>query len=61
VAGVERGEQLADLCAPDFADDKPVGPHPQGLPHQVAQLDPARPLDVGGPGHQPDDVRMSRP
>ena len=61
VAGVERREQLADLRAADLADDQPVGPHPQGLPHEVAQLDAARPLDVGRPGHQPDDVRMPRP
>ena len=61
VAGVERGQQVADLGAADLADDQPVGPHPQRLPDQVAQLDPARALDVGGPGHQPDDVRMPRP
>jgi hypothetical protein len=61
VSGVQRREQLADLRAADLADDEPVGPHPQRLPHQVAQLDATRPLDVRRPGHQPDDVRMPRP
>ena len=37
VAGVERGEQVDDLGAADLADDQPVGPHPQRLPHQRPQ------------------------
>ena len=61
VAGVERREQFADLRAADLADDQPVGPHPQGLPDEVTQLDAARALDVGRPGHQADDVGMTRP
>ena len=61
VSGVESREQVADLRAADLADDEPVGPHPQRLPDEVAQLDATRPLDVGGPGHQPDDVGMPRP
>ena len=59
VAGVQRGEQLAYLGAADLADDQSVGSHPQGLPDEVAQLDPARTLDVGRPRHQPDDVGMT--
>ena len=61
VAGVERREQVADLSPADLADDQPVGPHPQGLPDEVAQLDAAGALDVGRPRHQPDDVGMPRP
>ena len=61
VAGVERGQQVAHLRAADLADDQPVGPHPQRLPDQVAQRDPAGALDVGRPGHQPDHVRVPGP
>ena len=49
VAGVQRGEQLADLGAADLPDDQSIGPHPQRLPNEVAKLDAARALDVGRP------------
>jgi hypothetical protein len=60
VAGVERGEQVDDFGAAHLPHHEPVGPHPQRLPHQVPQGDLAGPLLVGGPGLQPEDVRMVR-
>ena len=36
-------------CAANFANDKPVRPHPQGLPHEAANRQLARPFDVRRP------------
>ena len=58
VAGVERGQQVDHLGAAHLADHQPVGPHPQRLPDQGAQVDRAGALDVGGPALERDDVRM---
>ena len=60
VAGVEGGEQLADLGAAHLADDEPVGPHPQRLAHEVDEGDPADALDVGPTTLQPHDVGVRR-
>ena len=36
VAGVHRLQHVEGFAAADFADDDPVGPHAQGVAHQVA-------------------------
>jgi hypothetical protein len=60
VAGVECGEQLAHLRPPYLPDHQAVRAHPQRLAHQVAQRHLAGALDVGLPGGQPDDMRVTR-
>ena len=54
VAGVQGGEEFADLGPAHLADHKPVRAHAEGLPHQFADGHLADALDVGGPGHQAD-------
>ena len=60
VAGVERRQQVGHRGVAHLADDQPVGPHPQRLPHQVRTVDLTGALDVGRPRLQPDDVRDGR-
>ena len=42
--------------ASELPHDEPVRPHAQGVADQVAQRLTARPLDVRGARHEPDDV-----
>jgi hypothetical protein len=59
MASVHRLEQhfrLAPLA--HFANDYPVGPHPQGVAHQVADGDLAPALDARGPALERYHVRM---
>ena len=58
VAGVHRLQHVERLAAAALADDDPVGPHAQGVAHQVADGDLARALDVGRPRLQRDDVLL---
>ena len=60
VSGVECGQHLAHLRATDLADDQPVGPHPQRLPHEVHHRHAADALDVGHPPLEPHDVGVRR-
>ena len=56
VAGVHGLEHVERLGAPDLAHDDAVGPHAQGVAHQVADAHLARALGVGRPGLQPHHV-----
>ena len=53
VPGVERGQQVDDLGAAHLADDEPVGPHPQRLPHQVRTVTSPAPSMLGGRASSP--------
>ena len=44
----------------NFANDKPVRPHPQGLPHEAANRQLARPFDVRRAALERDDARVLR-
>ena len=56
VARVHRLEHVQGLGAADLADDDPVGPHAQGVPDELADLDLALALDVGRAGLERDHV-----
>ncbi len=67
--GVDRGhaavvprvhglQHVQGLAAADLAHDDPVGPHAQGVDHQVAGGDQAAALDVRRPGFHPHDVLL---
>ncbi len=58
MAGVERGQQIERLRAPDLADHDPVRAHPQGVAEQVADRDLAASLDPGRAALQPHHVRL---
>ena len=45
-------------CAANCANDKPVRPHPQGLPHEAANRRLARPFDVRRAALERDDARV---
>ena len=47
VAGVHRLQHVEGRAVADLADDDAVGPHPQGVAHEVADGDLAPALDVG--------------
>ena len=61
VAGVERGQQVDHLGAAHLADDQPVGPHPQRLPHQVRSVISPAPSMLAGRASSADHVRMVGP
>ena len=56
VAGVHRLEHVERGGVADLADDDAVGPHAQGVLHQVADVDRALALDVRRAGLQPQHV-----
>ena len=58
VARVHRLEHVDRLRAANLADDDAVGPHAQGVPHEVADANLALPLDVGRPRLERDDVLL---
>ena len=58
VSGVHRLQHVERLAAATLADDDPVGSHPQGVAHKVANLDRTLALDVGGTGLKPNHVRL---
>jgi hypothetical protein len=60
VTGVERGQQIHDLRAPDFSDDQPVGAHSQSLANQLSQRNLPCAFDIRTAGHQSDEVRVFR-
>ncbi len=47
MAGVHGLEHVERFARPDLADDDAVGPHAQGVAHQLADGDGALALDVG--------------
>ena len=58
VAGVHRLQHVERGAVADLADDDAVGPHAQGVAHQVADGDLARALDVGRAGLEPQHVLL---
>src|SRR5215217_3604341 len=58
VAGVHGLEEVERLRAADFADDDPLGTHPQTVLHQVAHGDHALALEVRRPGFQAHHMRL---
>ena len=60
VAGVHGLEHVERLAAAALADDDAVGPHAQGVAHQVADGDRALALDVRRPRLQRDDVLLAQ-
>ncbi len=59
MAGIHGLEHVERLGASALSDDDPVGPHAQGVAHQLADGDGALALDVGGPRLQGDDVLLA--
>ena len=58
MAGVHGLEHVEGLGAPDLTHDDAVGPHAQGVAHEVADADLARALGVGRPGLEVDHMRL---
>ena len=58
VAGVVRGEHLAQLGAAAFAKHNSIGSHTQRLAHQPLEPNAARPLNVDAPFYEPHYVRV---
>ena len=56
--GVHGLQHVQGLAAADLADDDPVGPHAEGVDHQVAGGDQAAALDVLRPRLHPHDVLL---
>ncbi len=56
VAGVHRLQHVEGFGPAAFADDDPIGPHAEGIFHEVADRVFAGPFDVGGLRFQPHDV-----
>ena len=61
VAGVHGLDHVEGLGPAALADDDPVGPHAQGVLHQIADRVLARPFDVRRLGFQRDDVLLVQP
>lgn len=60
VTGVQGGQQVDHLGAPDLADHDSVRSHAQGLTDQVAHGDRTDALDVRGSGDQAHHMGMWR-
>ena len=60
VAGVESGKQIHDLSAAYLANHDSVRPHPQRLPHEIANGYLADAFDVGASRDELDQMRMRR-
>ena len=58
MAGVHRLEHIECLARAAFAQNDPVGPHPQRVFDQIALADLAASFDVGRAGFQPGDVLL---
>src|SRR5271163_1687489 len=58
MTGRHRLQHVEHFAAADLADDYAVGPHKQGVLHQVALADFALAFDVGRPRFEPDHVRL---
>ena len=58
VAGVHRLQHVERFFAADLADDDAVGPHTQGVAHQLPLADRALAFDVGRPRLEPHDVLL---
>jgi len=58
--GIQGSEQIHDFCSTNFADDDPIGSHPQGLPHEISHSDPSGSFDIGGPRLHAHNVRVLR-
>src|SRR5207302_1697692 len=59
VAGVHRLEHVERFGGAAFADDDPVGPHPQGVDDQVPDGDGAATFHVRAAGFQGDQVALA--
>ncbi len=60
VAGVHRLQHVEGRRVTNLADDYAIGPHTQGILHQVADRDLASALDVGRPRLHPDHVILAQ-
>ncbi len=58
MAGVHRLQHVERFGGAHFADDDPVGPHPQGVPYQIALGDLALAFQAGRPGFQTHHMRL---
>ena len=61
VPRVHRLEHVQRLTAADLADDDPVGSHPEGVAHELADGHPPTSLDVGRARLERDDVGAVQP
>ena len=61
VPGIERGEEFAQFGAATFAEHEPVGAHPQGFADESFESESARPLEIGLPRLETEEMRMPHP
>src|SRR6478752_7196454 len=59
VAGVHRLEHVQRLAGAALSDDDPVGPHPEGVPDELADRNRALAFDVRRAGLQRHDVPLA--
>ncbi len=60
VPGVQGGEEIDDLGSAYLADDDAIRAHAQRLPHEIANRDDTRALDIRDPCLQRDGMRVVR-
>ena len=58
MAGIHGLQQVEGFRSAHLADDDPLGPHAQAVPHQVAHGDLAFALEIRRPRFEPDGVRL---
>ena len=58
MAGVHRLQHVERFLAADLADDDAIGPHTQGVDHELPLPDGALAFDVGRPRLEPRHVLL---